>query len=64
MTSCEQSKTNTENISKTWQPQKVATPNSGRYKSKLAMFKIATFKIAMFKIATPILLFYWPVRLV
>ena len=31
---------------------------------KLALFKIATFKIAMFKIATPILLLYWPVRLV
>ena len=36
----------------------------GGVRFKLAMFKIATFKIAMFKIATPILLLYWPVRVV
>ena len=41
-----------------------APPPPSRYKSKLAMFKIATFKIAMFKIDTPILVLYWPVRVV
>ena len=36
----------------------------GGMRFKLAMFKIATFKIAMFKIATPILVLYWPIRVV
>ena len=38
--------------------------DGGGMRFKLAMFKIATFKIAMFKIATPILVLYWPIRVV